>query len=312
MNDFSKAARQLIAEQRKEWPLAKANYEGLKKVKTKVLTAGGFALKVQFNPERIKSSAAKVDKESIAARPCFLCSRNLPSEQRGLPFHEKYTILVNPFPIFSEHLTIPHVDHVEQRIAGRFGDLLTLAEALEDFVVFYNGPKCGASAPDHFHFQAGIKGLMPIENDFSSKRFTRASKVDEGLAVHRWTGYGRSLLTLTGKNREKLMAKFHEFLTVFSAMQQEEPEPMLNILCYVENGEWVVHLFPRKKHRPRQYFEEGDKQILLSPASVDLGGVLITPREEDFKKIEAEDIFDIFWQVCVHQDDLDKLTEVFI
>lgn len=310
MTDFSKQARQLIAEQRREWPLAKANYNGLKKVKTKVFTTGGFELMVQFNPERIRSSAAKVDKKSIEARPCFLCSGDLPPEQRGLPFHEQYTILVNPFPIFSEHLTIPHVDHIDQRIDGKFGDMLLLAEALDDFVVFYNGPKCGASAPDHFHFQAGIKGLMPVERDFSIGRFTTEIKIGNGVSVHGWAGYARSLLTLTGNDREQLMSKFHEFLAIFSAMQPEESEPMLNILTYVQQGAWVVHIFPRKRHRPRQYFEEGDKQILLSPASVDLGGVLITPREEDFNKITEEDIFDIFWQVCAKQEDLDRLVEV--
>ncbi|MCK5371279.1 MAG: DUF4922 domain-containing protein, partial [Cyclobacteriaceae bacterium] len=155
--NISQQARQLIMDQQKDWELARKNYAGLKNVKVRTLPFDGFDMLVQFNPERIRSSAAKVDTKSIKERPCFLCRHNLPKKQVGLPVLDNYLILVNPFPIFPEHLTIPHLNHIDQRIEDKFVEMLEIAKALEDFTVFYNGPKCGASAPDHFHFQAGIK-----------------------------------------------------------------------------------------------------------------------------------------------------------
>ena len=156
----------LFTEQLVSWETARNNYAALSGVQVKELNVNGIPYKVQFNPARIVSSGAKVDAQSIKERKCFLCPANLPPVQKGIPFEGHYNILVNPFPIFPRHLTIPEVAHVNQRIAVRFKDMLALAQALTDYTIFYNGPKCGASAPDHAHFQAGNKGFMPIEKDW--------------------------------------------------------------------------------------------------------------------------------------------------
>jgi hypothetical protein len=307
MNNISEQARKLVKDQQKEWELAGKNYAGLASVKTRTLAFDGFDMLVQFNPERIRSSAAKVDAKSIEARPCFLCQKNLPKEQRGIPVLDKYLILVNPFPIFPEHLTIPHKDHIDQTIEGKFGDMLELSKLLEDFTVFYNGPKCGASAPDHFHFQAGIKRFMPIERDYKKGLFFQDSKEIDGVEVIRWSGYKRTILTLSGTEKELLILEFERLFSLLKELQPEEAEPMLNILCSHYGRRWHIHIFPRKLHRPWQYFEEGAKQILLSPASVDMGGVLITPREEDFKKLSMADAQDIFEQVCLDEGTFDQV-----
>lgn len=299
--NISEQARKLIKDQQKEWDLAGKNYAGLAKVKTRMLAFDGFDVVVQFNPERIISSAAKVDAKSIEARPCFLCQQNLPKEQRGIPVLDKYLILVNPFPIFPEHLTIPHFHHTEQLIGDKFGDMLEMSKLLEDFTVFYNGPKCGASAPDHFHFQAGIRRFMPIEMDYKKGLFFHDSKIMDGVEIIRWSDYLRTILTFSGRDKEPLVHEFGKIYSALKALQPEETEPMLNILCSHYNNRWHVHVFPRKLHRPWQYFEEGQKQILLSPASVDMGGVLITPREEDFNKLAMADAQDIFEQVCLDE-----------
>ena len=121
-------------------------------------------MKVQFNPGRYISTSAKVDEKSINDRKCFLCPANLPEEQKGILYEEEYLILGNPFPIFPEHFTIPNINHVPQQIKNNFPLMLKLTKDLsKHYVVLYNGPKCGASAPDHFHFQAGTKNFMPIE-----------------------------------------------------------------------------------------------------------------------------------------------------
>jgi hypothetical protein len=307
--NISEQARKLIKDQQKEWELAGKNYAGLAKVKSRKLAFDSFDVVVQFNPERIISSAAKVDAKSIEARPCFLCQQNLPKEQRGIAILDKYLILVNPFPIFPEHLTIPHLEHTEQLIGDKFGDMLEMSKLLEDFTVFYNGPKCGASAPDHFHFQAGIRRFMPIEMDYKKGLFFHDSKVIDGVEIIRWSDYLRTILTFSGRDKEPLVHEFGKIYSALKALQPEETEPMLNILCSHYNNRWHVHVFPRKLHRPWQYFEEGQKQILLSPASVDMGGVLITPREEDFNKLAMADAQDIFEQVCLDEATFDQVLD---
>ena len=301
---FSDRIDELFNAQLNEWELAGTNYRQLEKVKTRQIDFDGFQVLIQFNPERIRSSAAKVDSKSIEARLCFLCEVNRPDQQRGAPFENEFTVLVNPFPIFKRHLTIPSERHTGQLIGNNFGKMLKLAEALPAFTIFYNGPQCGASAPDHFHFQAGNRGFMPVESDFSGGTFTTLLSAKPGIEIWKWKSYLRGIITLKGKDKEKLNNVFRHFFDKFSILQPDRPEPMVNILAYHAGGDWIVHIIPRKLHRPSQFFAEGSAQIILSPASVDLGGVIITPREEDFHKISRTDVADIFTQVCLKEDEL--------
>lgn len=296
--DFSEKARALVQEQMGEWDLIGKNYEGLRKVKVKTFDFGDFNIDIQYNPERISSSVAKVDDKSIEARSCFLCQENLPPAQRMLEFENNFRILVNPFPIFPEHLTIASITHTDQRIFYNFITMLELASQLSKFVIYYNGPQCGASAPDHLHFQAGIKGFIPIENDFSSEICCREVRTIDGVRVSHWPEYQRGIITLTGNNKADLVGCFNRIYLQLENTMKEGPEPMLNIIASFERKTWTVHIFPRTMHRPKQFYETGANQIVLSPASVDMGGLLVTPREEDFLKITEEDVIDIFEQVC--------------
>ncbi len=301
---FSDQIDELFNAQLNEWELAGTNYRQLERVEIRKIEFDGFRMLVQFNPERIRSSAAKVDSKSIGARPCFLCAVNRPVQQRGVSFENEFTVLLNPFPIFRKHLTIPSDRHTDQLIGKNFGKMLTLAEALPAFTIFYNGPQCGASAPDHFHFQAGNRGFLPIEKDFTRDKFTTLLSSKQGLEIWQWKNYLRGIITLTGSDKAKLITVFNHFFEKFTFIQPERPEPMLNILAYHAVGSWIIHIIPRKLHRPSQFFADGSAQIILSPASVDLGGVIITPREEDFHKINHDDIADIFSQVCLEEDEL--------
>jgi hypothetical protein len=309
---YTDKVNDLFSAQFSEWELAKINYNQLGKVKTRRLGFGSFEVLVQFNPERIRSSAAKVDSKSIEERPCFLCKINRPAQQRDLPFNSNYTILVNPFPIFSRHLTISRNQHIDQRISNSFGDMLILAEALPDFVIFYNGPQCGASAPDHLHFQAGNRGFMPVENDFQIEKLSVQVVVKSGIGIWHWTKYLRGIITLKGSDREGLSEVFNHFFSRLSDIQPDKPEPMLNILVYSDHSGWIVHLIPRKIHRPSQFFREGSDQIVLSPASVDLGGLIITPRKEDFERLSKDDVTDIFRQVCFDEVELAGLIKEYL
>lgn len=303
---------ELFSDQLAGWELAGINYRNLSMVRTKRLSFGGFEVLVQFNPARITSSSAKVDDSSVKQRPCFLCAYNRPKEQKGIPFGDDLIILVNPFPIFRRHLTIPSCSHSDQKISDSFGKMLLLAQAMPSFTVFYNGPQSGASAPDHLHFQAGNIGFMPVEMDFTGGKHARLVSSVPGLEIWKWEGYLRGIITLRGNDGEKLAGVFGKLFESLSHRQPERPEPMMNILSGYSSDEWTIHIFPRKQHRPRQFFSSGDDRLLISPAAVDLGGVLITPREEDYEKITGEDVIDIFSQVCFNDNEIEALVSEII
>ena len=267
---------QLFQEQLKEWELAKNNYQALQEVKVKTFDVEEFPFQVQFNPARMVSSSAKVDAQSISERKCFLCAENRPPEQKEIIFDGRYAILVNPYPIFPRHLTIASLEHTPQQIVTRFGDMLDLAQQLDDYTILYNGPKCGASAPDHFHFQAGSQGFLPIEN-------------------HRDWHHN---ICIESKEKKDLLKRFRQIYDILP-LQPDDTEPMMNILTWYKNRTWTTCIFPRKKHRPDCYFAESDANMIISPASVDMGGVLITPLEKDFEKITAKDIAGILEEVQI-------------
>lgn len=275
--------------------------------KERVLTIRNSAVRVLFNPTRIVSSTAKVDSDSIQKRKCFLCLENLLPGQKGVLFKEHYSILVNPFPIFPQHLTIPDIHHTRQQIKDRFEDMLDLAQILNDYIIFYNGPQCGASAPDHMHFQAGNKGLLPIEGEW--KKAVKKSIIQDPEATLWYLEKDpRHLLLIESHNKESATRFFQ---TIHESMEliTEEYEPRMNILLWYEADKWICCIFPREKHRPTCYAAEGEENLLISPASVDMGGVWITPLEKDFRKITATDIKTILSEVCISNAKFDKLQQ---
>lgn len=304
---MNQTVNNLLTRQLASWETAHNNYAALSGVQMKELNVNGIPYKVQFNPARIVSSGAKVDARSIKERKCFLCPANLPPEQEGIPFGGHYLILVNPFPIFPWHLTIPEEAHVDQRIASRFGDMLDLARQLTDYTIFYNGPRCGASAPDHAHFQAGNKGFMPIEQDW--RRQIAGKIADYGQATLCYLNDApRATLVIESPERETAVRLFDIVYRSLDLKPSEE-EPMMNVLTLFENGKWIVFIFPRAKHRPACYTAEGEDNLLSSPASVDLGGVFITPVEKDFRKITAEDVAQILSEVCLSPTDFHRIRQ---
>lgn len=299
MSLTSKQAKELLHSQLDEWVLAKTNFDALKGVETKEFVFSDFVIRIQFNPARIQSSAAKVDAKSIQERKCFLCPNNLPAEQKRIPYGE-YQLLVNPFPIFPEHFTIPTYKHTDQLIAGMYGDMLDLAKDINEYTIFYNGPKCGASAPDHAHFQAGIKGFLPLEEEVQKIKKETILKSDK-LTLYAIRQYLRNCFLIETRDKNEAIAVFNKIYGLLE-LKEGDKEPMMNILTWYENGIWYSVVFPREKHRPNCFFAEGDDNVLISPASVDLGGVFITPLEKDFKKIKEKDVEDILKEICINDE----------
>ena len=303
--------RDFLSEQNHTWKLSADNYRGLDLVEEKLFHFDGFIIKVQFNPERMRSSTAKVDQGSIAARKCFLCHENRPEVQNSRNLPHDFLLLVNPFPIFKTHFTIPSIHHVPQRLAGNLEAMFTIARQMEGFQLFYNGPECGASAPDHLHFQAGETGFLPVESEFLSLRQNTDTLIFRSATTKIWAidHYLRKMISIETESQEQGIQLIEEILSRFGEIQPGKVEPMVNLLCTFKEGKWILHLFPRKLHRPTQYFAEGNGQLLISPASVDFGGVFITPRREDFDKITAVNIADIFAQVTLDKNEFQKLKD---
>jgi len=303
----SAQVQDFLQEQLNAWELARTNYEVLKQVRVKEMNFDGFKVSVQFNPARIVSSSAKVDSKSIQERKCFLCEQNRPSVQKGIPFRDDYLVLINPFPIFPKHLTIPACEHVDQLIFNRFGDMLDLAYNLDEFTIFYNGPKCGASAPDHVHFQAGSKGFLPIEKEW--RMFAGSEIVDHQSAkLYILNKYLRGTFVIEAEAKESAVKLFERIYTSLET-KPGEGEPMMNILAWFDADKWVICIFPRTLHRPSCYTAQGDDNILISPASVDMGGVFITPLEKDFEKISAGNVTEILQEVCIDEMKLQEIAE---
>jgi ATP adenylyltransferase/5',5'''-P-1,P-4-tetraphosphate phosphorylase II len=309
----NQSARQVLNEftelQKLDWPLAATNFESLKFVEERSFIFDGFEIRAQYNPGRMRSSVAEVDKQSIAARKCFLCNENRPTEQHAIAFGDQLIILVNPYPIFKNHFTISSNSHIDQRFMPHVRALLEVAQAMEGFTVFYNGPECGASAPDHLHFQAGESSFLPVTSEFGSLKIHSGRILFNSSTKKVWAfeQYLRKMISIETGSIDEALRIIRIYYKHFSAMQTDKVEPMMNALCNFYDNRLMVHLFPRKAHRPSYFFEKGEKQILISPGSVDFGGVFILPRREDFDKLTNPIIEDIFNQVCLDQKPFNEL-----
>jgi hypothetical protein len=305
--NLNEQAKSLGLHQKATWETAGKNYEALNWVQTKMFDFGHFRIVTQFNSERIRSSAAKTDAKSISERPCFLCLQNLPPEQKGILFQEKYLVLINPFPIFPVHLTISKLEHSKQKISGHLSDLLELSKNLSDFTLFYNGPQCGASAPDHFHFQAVIKKSLPIEDEFNvlEKQFSEILFQSDKIKIIAVENYLRRFIVIDSNNKNEIREKFE---IIFNNLESKNwEEPMLNILCNIQNGNWRLIIFPRGKQRPSHFYRTGESRLLVSPAAVEMGGVLVLPGQEDFLKITKNEIVEIFGEVTINDREFRNL-----
>jgi hypothetical protein len=297
----------------------KINTKQMGNIKYKELSILNCKFSIQFNKARVRSSAAKTDAASIAQRPCFLCKENRPAEQKSVDWRGKYEILENPFPIFPQHLTIPTYEHTPQQLQGRFTDILALSKEMPQFTVFFNGPRCGASAPDHMHFQAGSRRFMPIEEQWQ-ERIGEHLAVEGKARLHLMVHDPRNTLLMIADEEKDAVMLFERVMqalrvkkdspTLTGTLSDLEGEPMVNVLTYYDGGQWFTFIFSRTKHRPACYFAEGDKQMIISPASVDLGGVFITVREEDFERINETMLEHILREVCWQDTDIERFKSI--
>jgi hypothetical protein len=292
----------LLANQKKTWPDLAAGHEALAAVRLRDIPCPGFSVRVQFNPRRIVSSTARVDPESIRKRKCFLCPGNLPPPQKGILYRREYLILCNPAPIFPRHYTISFLHHIPQSLEEYLDVLLLLAEDFSgNATVLYNGPRSGASAPDHFHFQAAPSGAIPIEGVLDEKGRKKQVRHTDDASLSRGTNLGRTALIVEGSNARRVADMTLAVIGEMRKVLQESGEPMMNVLCSHGKSGWRVTLFPRGRHRPDMYYRGGDEQILISPGAVDMGGLIITSRERDFIVLDSDMVQAVFRDVSLDE-----------
>ena len=292
--------------QMEKWADARHRFRDLKHVETHQLSD---QLKVQWNPARIVSTGAKIDKKTLGDRPCFLCDKNRPKEQISKQIDERFLLLVNPFPILPIHFTIPARKHQPQSIYKNYGEMHRFLSLHSELMVFYNGPKCGASAPDHLHFQAGTSGILPLQANWQrlSRNLTDIISLndDEKIAlIHDFVVPAFVIISKSEDSDEALFQRLYKSMPV----RGDETEPMMNIIAWRKGDEYISVVIPREKHRPEAYFAEGDAQMMVSPGALDMSGLIITPREEDFRKLTEESATAILQECGVSVDKMNSIV----
>lgn len=303
--------RGLLDHQKDNWEAVKRNYELLDSVKTKEIKTENSVIKIQVNPERVRSTAAEINHNS-QEQDCFLCEANLPLDQRLIKYYKEYNFLVNPFPIFHEHFTVVKTKHTPQALFPYLNDMLLLSRDLgERYVIFYNGPKCGASLPSHHHFQVTPKEAIPLYTLLNSESKLKSNFTiqKKKITIHNICLDNRAFLQIESNDAIEIMNFISIVIESLKVTSRTDEEPMLNLLSFYENKKWSLILFMRKKHRPDFYYMTGNQQILVSPASIDMAGLIILPREEDLIKLTEENILRMYREVSITKELNDYLIK---
>jgi SpoIID/LytB domain protein len=302
--------------QLEKWEAARQRYHDLRSAKTRELAVGTYSIQVQWNPARMVSTGAKIDQKTIAERPCFLCEKNRPKEQIKKEIDGQYELLVNPFPILQQHFTIPSLKHQPQRILESYGEIHKLLEEFPEMMVFYNGPLCGASAPDHAHFQAGTSGLLPLQKSWQrlSRNLTTLVSLNDDEDISLIDDYPCTALLIRSRSQygdEQLFRRLYEALEGVRIQESGDNggEPMMNIVAWRCNDDFLSVVFPRTKHRPDCYFKEGNEQYIISPGALDMAGLIITPRQEDYERLTPEMALGILDEITLKGEALQQLID---
>ncbi len=299
--------------QMETWELARCNFRNLQDVQTRSVTlpaAGREKLVLQYNPARIVSTGAQVDKQTVSERPCFLCRSNRPGVQLAKRLGDRFEILVNPYPILPVHFTIPALTHQPQRILENYAEMHRFLTMFPGMMIFYNGPQCGASAPDHLHFQAGSRCVLPLQAAWPrlQRSLEKLYSLDDDNDVSLIHGWACPALLVRSRCVEADVALFRR---VYDALplREGQPEPMMNIVSWMDAGRCLSVVFPRGKHRPDCYYASDGAKMLVSPGALDMGGLVIMPREEDFAKATPDSVGAILREVSLQEVDMQAVVD---
>ena len=290
----------LLSDQKETWPACREGYASLGRVRVREIPCRGFIVRCQHNEGRLKSTEARVEARDVSERPCFLCLANLPPAQMGIAYQGRYLILANPMPVFAAHFTVSYCGHRPQSIIENIGDFLGLMRAFgEGWVLLYNGPRCGASAPDHLHFQVVPAESIPMEQEMKGEgRLIRVGTA-QGATFYRVRDVGREVVILEGRDPAQVGRAFVRFTEALKKVLFTSEEPMMSVAGLYDGETWRLLIYPRAKHRPDAFFMEGDARIVVSPAVVEMCGVFVTPGERDFERLDAPAVEAIYREVSL-------------
>jgi hypothetical protein len=308
--------RALYDHQKQGWSEFRRGHDAVERAQARRVELGRSWVLCQHTPHRMTSVSAHVDPVSVLKRPCFLCPENLYPQEKGLEYTNGYLILCNVSPIFDFHLVITHRDHVPQRIQPYFDTVLRLTRDLSPlFALIYNGPRCGASAPDHLHFQAFPAENLPLESQIWGAPTARPAGFvieRERILITAPADFFRHFLIFQSDEPTILSSWFDQTLEVLSKIEGVTSEPMINLVMAYRDGQWEMTLFPRDKHRPRCYHGQGDSQLLISPGAIDMAGVFVIPRKKDYDRVDAATLGGIYQEVTLDKDRFSRLIEELI
>ena len=284
------------------WQETAMRYKAMEGVETTLFDTG---LQMQYNPARIRSTAAAVDAKSVAERPCFLCAANRCNEQLHRDVCGSMELLVNPYPVLPEHYVVATKKHTPQLIAPMFADMLFLAKRWRGMTLFYNGARCGASAPDHAHLQAVRSGDVPLFGREWKRKIYKGARLLCGEAcagVYYSDAYPAPLFIVRATDEDDA-GRYFKMLMSHLPVPEDGGEPMVNLFTLYSASEgWTTIVFPRRKHRPDCYFADGEARRIVSPGALDMGGVLILARKEDYDSVTAEEAYNIIKEVALPGD----------
>lgn len=299
--DLPRQIDALLENQRATWKTFREGEEALAEMKSKVFSDGSARIIVQANPGRRTSIHARVDPTSVSQRPCFLCPENLPPEERGIG-RGKLVILPNPHPILLRHLSIPTREHRPQELSGHVDTMLGLVRDIgPDMLVLYNGARCGASAPDHFHFQAASSIGVPLFEE------VEAIGKKDGVMPH--TSFGRQMLVFQSRDADKVQILIQRTLEILSSFERGGDEPLVNIIALYRDGRYAAFVFPRMKHRPACYFAEGRERISVSPGSLEMAGIMVVADADHFDRVDETTAKAILEEVALDEKRFRKLPQ---
>lgn len=308
-----KELNKFIKDQLSVWQLASSNFRALKTAPSREVDVFGLKCRIQYNPRRVISSTADTSPAAIASRKCFLCADNRPKEQFHLGFEGRkgrnYHIQINPYPIFRGHLVIVRYEHIPQEIWHHFPDMLDFAARYKDYLVFYNGPSSGASAPDHLHFQAIPKHNLPLEevvDEFLDHPGEPLATVKDA-SLYKFDGYARGVFALKATTSKSLAKLFYRLLDCTDRGKGEE-EPMFNLYAYVKNGEYRTIVVMRSAKRSHHFYSEGADHLTISPGAADIAGLFVAPFREDYDKADTALLEELLSEVCISEDEQNMIV----
>lgn len=308
--NLSSLCLDLVSEQKETWQDLREGYACLEEIRERTLSCEGFLVRLQYNPRRIASSLAMAAGKTDSKQECFLCLDHLPDGQKGILYRGQYLILCNPMPVLTSQFTVAHLAHCDQSIFEHMGPFFQLLDDLgSGWTVLYNGPNCGASAPDHHHFHVAPSGQMPIEKEIRKKKWI-LMKEAAGAFLYRMKDAGRETIILEGNDRTAVQGALRDYLGALKSVLLLEEEPMINIAAFCEKRKWRLLIFPRRKHRPDVFFKEGEERIVVSPGVIEMGGILVTPLERDFERLDRATVESIYEEVSLDRETAEEAVHV--